>query len=340
VLENSRVNGNVKGNSSQEIIYGEKVNIYRVFVNLFRFNRTNWKAVSGCLLAAVVFWLFNALNKNYSTNVRFPLQFDFDKSKYVPAQALPRDIYLNVTGNGWDLFRKALGVKIPALVVPLERPADVKKIVGSTMPPLLAVQLGNLKINHVVTDTLYLAIEQKDSARFKLVIDSSPISYRAGYGRISPIVVLPDSVEIEGPKSAFRNFADSLVLMLPEKRLSGNFREEVEVRLPGNGFLKRNPPVVEVIFEVGEVIQQEKKLKLELRHVKPNTSLKEDSDSIVCTIQVPAARQIEFRGIASVKAVIDVRELKKGQAKVLPLIIGLPEYAKIVKVDSVSLKMY
>lgn len=316
------------------------MNLYRVFVNLFRFNRTNWKAVSGCLLAAVVFWLFNALNKNYATNVRFPLKFEFDRSKYAPARTLPRDIYLNVSGNGWDLFRKVLGVKLPALIIPLERPAEIRKIVGSTMPPMLAVQIGNLKINHVVTDTLYLSIEPKDSARFKLIVDQRPITFRKGYGRISPVVVLPDSVQVEGPRSAVRNLPDSLLLVLPEKKLSGNFREEVEVQIRGNGFLKRNPPVVEVIFEVGEIIEKEKKIKLELLNVNPAFNLTQESDSIECALEIPLGRREDFRRLTSLKAVIDVKNLARGQKKILPIISGLPGYARLIRIDSVRLKMY
>ena len=316
------------------------MNLFRVFVNLFRFNRTNWKAVAGCFFAATVFWLFNALNKNYATNVRFPLKFEFDQTKFAPSRALPADIYLNVSGNGWNLFRKVLNVKLPAIVIPLERPAEIRKIVGSTMPPLLAGQIGNLKINHVVTDTLYLSIEARDSGRFKLVVDASQISYKKGYGRISPIVVLPDSILLEGPKSAIRKLTDTLALILPDKKLSSNFKEEIEVVIPNGGFIRRNPPVVEVIFEVGEIVDDVKKIQIELMNVNPLSSIVREADSISCVIQIPVIRREEFRRLTSIKAVIDVKALPRGQRKILPVITGLPPYAQITRLDSVNLRMY
>jgi hypothetical protein len=315
------------------------VNLFRVIVNLFRFNRTNWKAVALCFLTASVFWLFNALNKNYSTNVRFPLSFEFDQAKYVPAATLPRDIYLNVSGNGWDLFRKSLGVKLPLLMIPLERPTEVKKIVGSTMPPILAGQVGNLKINHVVTDTLYLNVEPKDSGRYKLVVDARGITFKKGYGRISPIVVLPDTVRLEGPRSAIHNLPDSLGLVLPERRLGGNFRDEIEVTVANNEFIKRNPPVVEVIFEVGPVVEVQRKIKLELLNIPAVIKSTQQTDSILCEVRIPKNREEDFRQISTVKAVVNLIGFKKGEIRMLPVVVGLPPYVELLRTDSVKIKL-
>jgi hypothetical protein len=325
-------------NSFQEIRHAKNVNLFRVIVNLFRFNRTNWKAVALCFLAASVFWLFNAFNKNYATNIRFPLQFEFDRSKYIQARPLPRDIYLNVSGIGWDLVRKSLGVKLPVIIIPLERPVDIRKIVGSTMPPLLAGQIGNLRINHVVTDTLYLLIEPKDSGRFKLVVDPRKISFREGYGRISPIVVLPDSARLDGPKSMLNNLADSILLDLPERKISGNFREQIEIVVP-NESIKRNPPVVEVIFEVGEIVEVKKKIKFDLINTG-TANLSQDTDSILCLIQIPKNKIQDFQQIPGVRATIDLKGIKKGDHKILPVIIGLPTYAQLLEADSLQLKLY
>jgi hypothetical protein len=315
------------------------VNLFRVIVNLFRFNRTNWKAVALCFFAAAVFWLFSALNKNYATNVRFPLQFEFDRAKYVPAQPLPDDIYLNVSGNGWDLFRKSFGVKPTSLVVPLERPTEVKKIVGSTMPALLAGQMGNLKINHVVTDTLYLHVELKDSGQYKLAVNARGISFRKGYGRISPIVVLPDSVRLEGPKSVIHSLPDSLIVVLPDKKLSGNFREEVEILVQGES-IRRNPPVVEVIFEVGPVVDVAKKIKLELLNMSKGMNITQEADSITCQIQIPQARVADFRQMTGVKAIVNLKDFQKGQKRLLPIVLGLPPYAELLRADSIQIKLY
>ena len=197
--------------------------IFRVISNLFQFNRTNWKAVALCFLAALTFWLFSSLNKNHTANITVPLHFEFDNDRYVPV-AIPHYASLNVSGNGWDLLRKSVGLKLPLLRIPLDKPTEVKKIPGSTLISLVSGQLGSLQINYVVGDTLGLEIDLKDSHKFRLVADLGNISYKKGYGRISPIVILPDSVEIEGPKSILHNFPDSIVIPLSKNKVSDYFR--------------------------------------------------------------------------------------------------------------------
>ncbi|KXK31544.1 MAG: hypothetical protein UZ12_BCD005000275 [Bacteroidetes bacterium OLB12] len=102
------------------------MNVVKLLVNLFQFNRTNWKAVSLCFLAAAVFWLFNAFNKNYSTEIRFPLVIEYNQSRFIPIGNLPTELRLNVNGNGWDLFRKSIGISLPQLTVNIERPLEIK----------------------------------------------------------------------------------------------------------------------------------------------------------------------------------------------------------------------
>src|SRR6185369_8694832 len=170
------------------------MNIVRIIFSLLRFDRANWKAVLLCILAAMVFWIFNAFNKEYATNLRFPILFEFNGERYVPAEHFPKSVTLNVSGIGWDLFRRRIGVKVPQVIIPLDRPAETRKIVAGTLIPVIATQIGNLKINFVVTDTLRIQIDKRDSHRYKLKADISNVNFREGYGRISPVVVLPDSV--------------------------------------------------------------------------------------------------------------------------------------------------
>ena len=308
------------------------MNILRIFINLFRFDRANWKVVSLCVLTAIVFWIFNAFNKNYSTNVRFPLLFEFDGEKYAPAEHLPKSVNLNVSGNGWDLFRRHLGVKVPPIIIPLERAKEIKKIVGSTLPPMLATQVGNLKINYVVTDTLYLQIDQRDAHRYKLVADISGITFREGYGRISPVVILPDSIELDGPQSRLHALDDSIVLVLNERNISENFRTEAEVEFPGSEYVKRDPPVVQVMFEVSKVVSVKKNLKVV--EVTKN-SRRERLDSVEAIFQIPAGREEDFNlQVREILSEIRVSRLKKFHA-VQPKVVNMPPYALLLKVDSV-----
>ncbi len=305
----------------------------RAIGNLLRFDRANWKAVMLCFVAAMVFWLFNAFNKNYATNIRFPLRFEYNRDLFVPVKALPHQININVSGNGWDLFRDRLGWKLPELSIPLEHPLEVKKIVGASLPPMLQNQLGKLHINYLVTDTLRLQLDEKDFHRFKVVVDLNAFSFREGYGRISPVVVLPDSITLEGPKSILHSMPDSLTVSISRKQVNQNFSDDVEILLANEENLKRDPPLVKIIFEVGTVQIVKKQLKL----VHANASQKKSlPDSVMAWFKIPSKRSEEFKLLSIEMSAVVSRKNFRERNLVIPSILKAPIYAELVKIDTLK----
>ncbi len=311
----------------------------RVLVNLFQFNRTNWRAVLLCLLTASIFWAFNALNKQYTSNIKFPLRFEYDVEKASPIQELPASVLVNVSGNGWELFRETFGYKIPSLTIPLEKPIEVKKIVGSSLPPMLANQIGKLQINYVVTDTLYLQFDQKDKHTYKLFVDSKDITFKEGYGRISPVVVLPDSIQLQGPKSLLHKLPDSLVITLPGKKLNSNFRDQLPINLPSAEMIQLNFTHVEVMFEVDQVTTVEVKSKVEIKNLPKWNHVSLSQDSMSIKIQVPTTKSEDFKKIIP-SISINLRKIKKGNHIIKPRVEGIPSYCSIIRLDSLAVNIF
>ncbi|CAN5462154.1 hypothetical protein BH10BAC4_BH10BAC4_09640 [soil metagenome] len=316
------------------------MNFFRAISNLLRFDRTNWKALALCVFAGTIFWAFNALNKNYATNLKFPLHFEFDDSTYIAVDPLPGSVALNVTGSGWDLLRKSLGVKVPIILMPLDRPADTRKIVASTLSTIIASQIGVLKINYIVTDTLRFRIEPTATKRIKLLADIRNVTYKKNFGRTSPIVVLPDSVTLGGPKSLIANLPDTLILTVTGTRFDSNLRENVEVIVSNNDLISRNPPVAEVMFEVGAVEEIIRYLKLKSPTTPWGTEV--DRDTVRAIFLIPVKERERFKSESiHVTLPSNITELSKGETKAfVPMAKGVPDYARLILVDSVRVKKY
>jgi len=296
----------------------------KAIVNVFRFDRTNWRAAFLCMVAALVFWFFNALNKSYSTDVEFPVRFDYDLIQFAPVDALPHQLTVNVNGTGWELFREYVGFKQPELTIALQRPTEVRKIVGASLMPLLQPQLGKLKINYMVTDTLKIQLDEIEAHRFRVFAEASAVTYRDGFGRISPFVVLPDSIEITGPKVLLHALPDSLPVSVVANRLDQNFEDDVEVILP-TPFVKRNPALVNVMFEVGKVIKLTANVKV-LPGKKTNQSLVGLPDSVGCRFLVPEKRLEDFH-----RHKIDMRLLWNGRSLKLQ---NKPSFVELIQLDT------
>lgn len=309
----------------------------RPIFHTLRFHRSNWKAVALCFFAATVFWFFNALNKTYTTNLKFPLRFEYDQNNYVPLRALPKEVRLNVTGNGWALFRRSAGVKVPPLEIPLERPTDTKRIVGSTLPPFFSNQLEGLQINYVLADTLYIDIEPKTGRWIRLALDRDLIDVRDGYGLSSNISILPDSIFIEGPRPLIQGFTDTLQLEFPFRDIAVPFMEDVEVKINQSETIRRDPPTVAVMFTVEQYLSITDSVKLSLVNVPRNVRPLMGKASVAVKIRGPQSL-VTNSAIDSVKAIVDLEGLKKGQYKVLPRIENLPKFTELIAIDSVSIK--
>jgi hypothetical protein len=305
--------------------------------NLLRFNRKNWKAVILCIFAATVFWFFNALNKNYSTNIDFPIVFDYNHENYIPLGSLPQKVTINVTGIGWSLFRRSVGIKNTPLTIPLERPSETRKIVGSTLPALFSNQVDGYQINFVLTDTLRLVLEPKTRRRVTLELDVPSILIRKGYGIVSKPVIQPDTIEIEGPWRLLNEMDSPVELKLPQRNIDEDFKEDVEVSFLNQELINRNPPTVQVSFKVEKLIQVKDSVRLELVNL-PKGSWPAIGNSVPCIFAIPESKADNY-DVTKVKAVIDLKDFQKGSQKFYPTIVGLPEYSNVLKADSVIVKL-
>ena len=310
----------------------------RSIFNFLRFNKKNWKAVVLCIFAATVFWFFNALNKNYSTNINFALAFEYDQDRFIPMKSLPSTVRMNVTGSGWDLFRRSLGFKVPPLVIPLESPAEVHKIVGTTLPAIFAGQLERLTINFIITDTVRIQIDEKVRKKFNVKIDSVQQYLHPDFGLVNEPRLNPDTVWLEGPRDVVSELPQTLLLSLPQTEIRRDYNEDLELPLTQRNLITRNPQKINVSFEVEKFVQVEKQIKL--RFINIPTRLKQGGafKEIFCTYRLPASISKTFTG-DSLEAVVDLKNKPKGTYKLVPLVIGLPEDAIVIKTDTVLINL-
>ena len=288
------------------------------------------------LFAATIFWFFNALNKNYSANINFPVAFDYDKENYIPVKQLPSSIRMNVSGLGWDLFRKSSGLKVPPLIIPLERPSETQKIVGSTLPALFSTQLEGLQINFVLTDTVYVDIDEKSRKKIYLKIDSAWQYLHRDFGVVNEIKIVPDTIWIEGPKRIVDRLPNRINLKLNQDNIDSDFIGEVEVTFPYDFLVKRDHPIVEVAFDVEKLMEVNNRVPLKVVNAPKEFRPIANGLEVNCTFRLPVSMIKTFSN-DSLIAVINLDTLPRGSHMVVPVLNGLPKNARLIKIDSVRI---
>jgi hypothetical protein len=203
------------------------------------------------VLAATLFWLMNALNKDgYTTKLGYPLKVEFNDSLYIPTMVLPKQISVNVSGNGWTLLRRQFAINALPLIYPIKQPLKTKFINTASLTDLMSDQIKDLKVNYVATDTLELDFDRKVTRKIRIEVDSLDISLRKPYVVSSLINITPRSIMITGPEDLVNGLDGVWIVKIPVKRIDTDYDAEINLDYAKDQNLSLSQDKVQVSFEV------------------------------------------------------------------------------------------
>ncbi|HAC26018.1 MAG TPA: hypothetical protein DCE81_13980 [Cytophagales bacterium] len=157
----------------------------------------------------------------------------------------------------------------------------------------------------------------------------SAVRFREGFGRIGAITVEPDSIAVEGPKSIIEKLPAVLLVTPRASRVDESVRQDVEVGIPDNDFIKRSPPMVSVSFPVGRVRQVEVRVPLT---IEGSRKMRGIPDSVAVRVEMEANASLR-----NLRETIQARATLGNSGWVTPQITGVPDWARLLRVDSVQL---
>ena len=218
--------------------------------------KNSFKTFLVCLLAATFFWLMNVLNKdNYSIKLNYPLEVEYDNAAFVSMQPLPKQVSVNVTGNGWMLLRKSwLNFNASPVVYKVNNPTISSFINSTTLTDQITELFPDLHVNYVVSDTFELSFERKIRRIIPIRVDSAAINIREGYVISSIINVSPSLISVDGPASLVKAFPDTIRVQIPTPKIQNNFDESLPIPLNASPLVEVSHRDVYVSFEVAQFL--------------------------------------------------------------------------------------
>lgn len=302
------------------------------------FDKNNAKIVLLCLLSATIFWLFNALNKEYTARVDYPIEFVYDKDSLVSVKELPENISLNVTGGGWNLLRKTLRVKTKPIIIDLENPGGVKFLTQYNLLNFASDQLEELAVNFVISDTVFIDIDQKISERCKVLVDTAALDLAEGYFLNSDVVVSPDSVTLVGPKSIISTFNGNITLTIPDTQIDDRYNEDIGVNLSLPESVASSPEKVNVSFDVLEYEPQSITLEFANVNVPDNNTYTLRSRTARLHYLLPKSRKGSV-DTADFRIIADFSKIDKADSTLLLQVEKTPGYVKNMEIENPEVKV-
>ncbi len=115
-------------------------------------SKHQWRTILLCIGGATLFWLINALNKVYTTEINYPVHFVIDESKVAFTKAPPASIALEVTGGGWKLLRYLLHLDVQPIELPVAKVASKGSIKREYLRSFFDQRIKDLKVHSVLLD--------------------------------------------------------------------------------------------------------------------------------------------------------------------------------------------
>jgi hypothetical protein len=290
------------------------------------------------MIGAATFWFFNALNKDYTSDLRIPLQFQFDGEENVVFGKLPGSVVVNVTGGGWDLLRKSNLFSLQPLEIPLADPEVQKRIAGASLRPYVNTYLSSqLVLNFIVTDSLHLDIDSKVSKTVGVAVDSSSIRLAPDIIIASPLRLGRDSIRITGAKRYLDTLQSPVFLQINEAGIDNDYDERLNLYLDELENIDCEPNTVRVEFETERLVRVDQIVKLQYVNF-PEESIFSQNDSLA-TLEVVLRPAYRDSSSIALELLVDYNLVNWEDSTVIPHIKNVPAYVfdVVVKSDPVKL---
>ena len=290
-----------------------------------------------CIFGATIFWFFNALNKDYTTSINYPVEFLYDHDLFIATKPVPEEIQINVNGGGWNLIRRSGFFNTRPIIINLDNPDQQKQISGNSLRATLSDQLTEFRLNFVVTDTVYLSITNRIKKKFLIKVDSSEILMRDDYRIISNISIAVDSLEIDGPDEYVNAMPDSIVIIPLDDDIDDDFNEEISIPLQ-NPLLIATPSEINVTFLVARFVRISRDFVIQTENFPPDSTLLLENPIVTLSFIIQSGMEDQILD-EDFSIVADLQRMVIVDSTIQPLIKKYPSYISNIEMESGRVKV-
>lgn len=301
----------------------------------------NLKVAALCFLAAATFWVLNALNKdNYTTVVDYPIEIIFDAEEYMAVEKLPSRIKIEINGNGWDLLRKYFKINETPFLIEISNPSTKNYILTSEIRRSLAESLSPTGLVSMVSDTIKFQVDKIVTRKVKILPDTTANTLAKNYRLVGNIEVDPDLVNIKGPTSILQQLEGTLKVSLGEDKINKNFNKILPLEAPNTlkEFLTLEEESVQVRFDVTQILEGNKRLKIRTVNFPKNVSINGEATTIIMSYFIDE-RKVNELGNYEFEAILNYNNRNREDSTIAVQVSPKPAFLEKIKFEPEILKL-
>lgn len=287
--------------------------------------KIDFKGIFFCMAMATVIWFFHALNKTYTTRIKYPIELAIRQNNVVPVIPPPKYIELNVSGEGWFILRLNLGIGVVPIHLEVKNPTHIKHLALSSLIPMLQKNLLQLKLLGFAKDSLDFHYDFVGNKEVYIKVHEPDVPLREGYRITSHIHIEPQSINFRGASSLVNKISDTLYINLAEEDIARDFSKAVKITSPEHLHLEANQEKVTISFTVAPFTRSSKILPLTLLHFPKDSSMFIEEINGIVQYEMP--ENLPDRLMPdTMHIVLDFLQMNLQDSTIVPTLSKIPEF--------------
>ena len=288
-----------------------------------------------CLAIATGLWFLNALSKDYSTTISYPVRYVNPPNRQFLANVPPSKLELKVDAHGFTLLRHKLSLSFSPIILNLTNITKnlasdngTYSIQSSSLMKRIRSQVSNeISILEVNPDIISIVL---DSLRVKTIPVRANVnlSFKQQFNLMNPVSIRPKEVKITGPSAVI----DTIVFLTTKRQtfeeLDESLEKYLEVEHPAKTTL--NPDKVILKVEVEKYTEKVLKVPVLVRDKPDDVSVKLFPSEVNLTCLVGLS---EFENITAnnFSAFVDFGQIQSNSNNLSVHIENKSKYIQVVR---------
>ncbi len=231
-----------------------------------------------CLAIATTLWFLNALSKDYSAEIPYPVKFVNSPANRFMAEKTPTKLDLEIDGQGFTLLRfkilplSPIKIDVDDVTKNLDSNSGTYKITSNNLIPQITQQLhSEIKITKIYPDVLTIVLDSLATKIVPVELNVN-VDFEPQFNLKSPVATIPQEVKITGPAILLRKISVIKTKVNIMNKLNASIKQEIELIHPDKTTI--SPEKVSLLIDVEKYTEKELKIPIEILHKPENAHIK------------------------------------------------------------------
>ena len=228
-----------------------------------------------CLFIATSLWLLNALSKDYSSVIAYPVKFVNPPANRFLAEKTPTKLDLDIDAQGFTLLRfkflsfAPIKLDVEEITKNMESNSGTIKVSSRNLISEITDQLGSeIRITNITPEVLNIILDSLITKTVPVELDIN-VDFESQFNLKNPISTIPESVKITGPTIVLDKISVLKTKVNIVNKLNSSIHQDIELIHPDKTTI--SPEKVSLVIDVEKYTEKELKIPIEILN-KPNNA--------------------------------------------------------------------